>query len=203
MKQVVLASGSPRRTELLTMLGVPHRVHSSGFPEEKVRFEDFDSDEDYVLTLATGKALAVADEIPDEALIVAADTLVFLDGEPIGKPKNLDHAREILQRLSGKTHHVITALCVFDTLTREQLTDVVRSDVTFLPLSDQQIDQYVSTSESLGKAGAYAIQSGARTFVREVRGSLSNIVGLPLVETAALLEQMGIPLEVSVRDLDF
>lgn len=185
------------------MLGVPHTVHPSGFPEEQVRFEDFETPEDFVLTLATGKALSVADEVSDEALIVAADTLVFLDNTPIGKPKNLDHAREILKRLSGRTHHVVTALCLFDTLTREQVTEGVRSEVTFLPLSDQQIEQYLSTSESLGKAGAYAIQSGAKTFVREVQGSISNVVGLPLVETASALEQMGIPLEVNVRDLDF
>ncbi len=201
MSRLILASTSPRRHELLQFLGVEFDVRASEFPEERVKFEDFDSPDAYVMTIAMGKALAVADQEPD-ALILSADTMVFCDGKPYGKPRDLDDARAMLAALRGKTHTVLTALVVLDRLTGEEVTNVVESHVTFYNFSDDDLDRYMDTSESLGKAGSYAIQGEARRFVQAVDGSISNVVGLPLIETADALERMGLPIDVDVRQIE-
>lgn len=201
MRQIVLASSSARRKDLMEFFGVPFEVVPSEFPEEDVKLADCDGVEDYVLTLAVGKALTVASEYAD-AVVIGADTIVFLDGQIYGKPRNLDDARRILKTLRGRTHEVYTAVFAIDTLTGERQTEVVRSEVEFFPFSDEALEQFISTSEPLGKAGAYAIQGGAKKLAREVRGSVSNVVGLPLTETAAVLEQLGIEVEADVRDIE-
>jgi len=201
MQQIILASTSPRRQELMEFLGVPFEVVGSEFPEEAVSFDDFLDPADYVTTIAIGKALAVA-PLYDDAIIVGADTMVFLDGMPYGKPTDLDDARRILKVLRGRRHQVITAVGLINTLTNERLVETVQSEVEFFPFSDEELERYIATSESLGKAGAYAIQLGAKVFVREVKGSLSNVVGLPLTEVALALESMGVPIEVDVRDIE-
>lgn len=201
MRQLILASGSARRKDLLEFLGIPFSVHVSDFPEEEVVFDDFLSPEDYVTTIAMGKALALADSY-DDAIILSADTTVFLHGIPYGKPKNLDDARTMLQTLRGKTHQVITSFVLIDTLTNERYTESVQTDVTFFTFSDDELERYISTGESLGKAGSYAIQMGAKGFVREVSGSVSNVVGFPLTEIANTLEEFGIPIDVDVREIE-
>jgi septum formation protein len=201
MRQLILASSSPRRKELMEFLGIPFDVKSSDFPEEEIIYEECDGPQDYVLTVAAGKALTVAQEYHD-ALILSADTMVFLDGQPYGKPKDLDDARRILQTLRGKTHEVHTALCIVDTLTGDKHTEVVQSFVEFFPFSDDELERFISTSEPLGKAGAYAIQGGAKALAKSVQGSVSNVVGLPLLETASLLEQVGLIVDVNVRDIE-
>jgi len=200
MRNVILASTSDRRKELLTFLGIPFEVVPSGFPEEDVDRSDFDEPAEYVATLAMGKALAVADRY-DDALIIGSDTIVYLDGEYYGKPKNLDDARRILKALRGKRHRVLSAVCIMDTLTGEKQVEVVETFVTFFPFTDDALENYIDTSESLGKAGAYAIQSGAKGFVSSVDGSLSNVVGLPLREVADMLEKFDIPIDVDVDAL--
>jgi septum formation protein len=201
MRQIILASGSARRKDIMEFLGIPFEIAISDFPEENVHFEDFDEASDYVSTIAMGKALTIASQYEDlsheatgsqngrigslretdvakgDALILAADTSVFLDGNVYNKPMDLDDARRILQALRARRHEVITAIVLLDTLTN------------------------IETSESLGKAGAYAIQLGAKSFVKSIEGSLSNVVGLPIEETAALLEQFDVPIEVDIDTL--
>lgn len=197
MKNIVLASRSPRRKELMQFLGVPFRVIPSDFPEEDVGRDDFDDPREYVATLATGKALTIAPQFPD-ALIIGVDTIVFLNGQYFGKPSDLHDARRILCALRGKHHQVFTGLYIEDTLTHEHSLEVVESLVTFFPFSDETLDAYISTSESLGKAGAYAIQGGAKKLVRSVEGSLSSVVGLPLRELADMLERFNVRIDVDV-----
>jgi septum formation protein len=200
MRKIILASGSPRRKDIMEFLGIPFEVMVSDFPEEAVHFEDFDSTADYVSTIALGKALTVAPAFPD-ALILSADTTVELDGVVYNKPKDLDEARRTLQALRGRKHVVTTGLVLLDTLTQQKDISTVESYVEFLPYSDQQIEHYLATGESLGKAGAYAIQMGAKGFVKSIDGSISNIVGLPIEETVALLEQFDIPIDVNIPAL--
>lgn len=200
MQELVLASSSRRRKDILEFLGVPFTVVSSNFPEENVKWVDFDDPADYVLTIAMGKVLTVADNYP-EALILGADTSVFLDSQTFGKPKDLDDARRILKTLRGRTHTVVTGFTLLNSLTSEQYSEAVHSQVTFFSFSDEELERYLATSESLGKAGAYAIQFGAKSFAKEVKGSLSNVVGLPMEEVAMALENFGIPIEVNVRNI--
>lgn len=197
MRKLILASGSARRKDIVDFLGLTYAVAISDFPEENVRWEDFDDPADYVQSIAMGKALTVVDQEPD-AIILAADTSVFLDGRVYGKPSSLDDARRILQKLRGRRHSVVTGVVIMDSLTREHDSVAVTSVVDFLPFSDDQLEQYIATSESMGKAGAYAIQMGARQFVKNVSGSVSNIIGLPIHETASLLEQFDIPIDVDI-----
>lgn len=198
MKQIILASSSFRRQELMKWLGIPFEIHVSNFPEENVKFEDFDNPEEYVLAIAMGKALVVADQFP-ETLIIASDTTVYLDGKIFGKPKNLNDARSMLQTLRGKQHTVFTAIVMIDGETGEKKTEVVKSLVTFFPFSDETIDQYIATSEPYDKAGGYALQGFAKRFVQDVQGSELNVVGFPLVTVRDMLEECGIPIEVDVE----
>ncbi len=197
MRKLILASGSPRRKDILDFLGVQYQIVVSDFPEENVHWADFDEPEEYVQSIAMGKVLTVAEQERD-AIILGADTSVFLDGAVYGKPKNLDDARRILQALRGRRHSVVSGVVIFDSLTKEHDSVAVTSLVEFLPFSDEQLENYIDTSESMGKAGAYAIQMGARQFVKNVSGSVTNIVGLPIHETASLLEQFDIPIDVDI-----
>ncbi len=200
MNQLILASGSQRRKDILEFLGIPFDVVISEFPEEDVHFSDFENAEDYVSTIAVGKALMVASKYPD-SIILAADTSVFLGRDVYGKPKDYDDARRILKQLRGQVHEVWTGVCVLNSLNNEQYIQSVQTRVEFFPFSDEQLEQYIATGESLGKAGAYAIQYGARGFVRQIQGSLTNVIGLPIEETAELLERVGIPVNVNVREI--
>lgn len=199
-RQIILASGSERRKDIFEFLGIPFEIVVSDFPEESVRFEDFDDPRDYVSSIAMGKTLAVSEKFVD-ALIIGADTSVFLEKKVFNKPGNLDEARVMLQTLRGKKHEVVTAVVVRDTLTGEHDLQTVTSSVEFLPFSDQQLEEYIATGESLGKAGSYAIQMGAKKFVRSIEGSLSNIVGLPIEETVAMLESFNVPIDIDVKAL--
>lgn len=200
MRNLILASTSDRRKELLTFLGVPFQAVASGFPGEDVVREDFDDPSEYVATLATGKVLSVMGQYPD-AVVIGSDTIVYLQGKYYGKPEDLDDARRILQILRGKQHSVFTAVYMLDTLTNQRQIRVVESKVTFFPFSDEELEKYIDTSESLGKAGAYGIQLKAKDFVSSLEGSLSNVVGLPLRETADMLEEFDIPIDVDVDEI--
>jgi nucleoside triphosphate pyrophosphatase len=176
----VLASGSPRRRELLGRLGlafavaVPH-VDETPSPGERPV--------DLVRRLAVAKAAAVAGDP-----VLAADTIVDVDGETLGKPGDADEARRMLRRLSGRSHRVHTAVAV---RSGEQVeVDVVTTIVTFVALQPAVIEWYVATGEPLDKAGAYAVQGTGGVFVERIRGSVSNVVGLPLATVATLLERV-------------
>ena len=186
---LVLASSSPRRRELLARLGVtPARIAMPDVDETPLKAE---LPRAYALRLARAKAEAVL-RGPDE-IVLAGDTCIAL-GRRILPPAATEAVqRELLARLSGRRHHVLSAACVIDRdgKARTRLADTI---VAFKPLSPAEIDGYVATGEGLGKAGGYAIQGYAEAFVRFLAGSHSGVIGLPLFETRALLRTAGLPL---------
>lgn len=186
--RLVLASQSPRRRELLEQLGLAFEVRPAHADETVLPGE---APRAYVLRVAREKARAVAGD-----LVLAADTAVVLGDEVLGKPEGPDDARRMLRALSGTRHAVLTGVCVrrASGALAVELDAVVSTAVAFAPLSAEQIDWYVRTGEPLDKAGAYAIQGAGGAFVVSVEGSVSNVVGLPLVETVALLREAGLPL---------
>ena len=184
-RTLVLASGSPRRSELLEQIGLSFQVHAvdmdeSMLPDEAVL--------EHVSRLAMAKArLAyrqLAAENPD-LVVLAADTVVEIGGEVLGKPADRRQAASFLARLSGNRHRVHTAVAVVTG--DNELTAISSSEVEFAELTDAQINAYVATGEPLDKAGAYAIQGVAAQFVTHLSGSYSGVMGLPLHETASLL----------------
>ena len=186
MKKLVLASQSPRRRELLKMLGLDFIVHPS--VGEEVYIENV-SPEETVMNIALGKAREVAALYPDD-VVVGCDTLVWMDGEHMGKPKTADEARSMLRRLSGRIHHVYSGVAVIAD-GREQ-TDYEVTAVEFRELSDEEIDDYVATGEPMDKAGAYGIQGPAAVFVPRVDGDYFNVVGLPLCRLWNMLKDYQI-----------
>lgn len=179
---VVLASGSPRRAELLGRLGIDFEVLVTDVDEARRPGEPA---ADYVARVAADKARAGSRARPG-AVVVAADTAVVLDGEPLGKPADGTEAARMLRSLSGRTHTVLTAVVVAapDGSTR---TATVAAEVGFAALGDREIDDYVATGEPLDKAGAYGLQGIGAVLVREVRGDPTTVIGLPLRTTRDLL----------------
>jgi septum formation protein len=200
-KRIYLASRSPRRRELLKQIGVPFEllllredlrrgadVDETALPEESPGV--------YVLRVAGAKANMAVRQIALRGLpqkpALAADTTVVFDGAILGKPENAEHAARILRALSGREHQVLTAVAV---ALRDRIeTQISVSSVWFRELSDADIRRYCATGEPLDKAGAYGIQGRAGAFVTRIAGSYSGIMGLPLAETAELLERFEIPL---------
>jgi septum formation protein len=183
-RRLVLASGSPRRRELLALLDVAFDVVPADVDETPLPSS---SPVDHVLRVAALKAAAGAALCP-EALVIAADTVVDLDGEILGKPGSLAEAARMLRLLSGRDHLVHTAVMVARDV--ELVTTVVSLD----DLADADIDRYVATGEPFDKAGAYAIQGRGAVLVREVHGSVTNVIGLPLTELRRLLVAAGLVL---------
>lgn len=187
--QLVLASTSPRRLQLLRRLGIePARIVDPAVDETPIKGEP---PRDYALRLAIAKAHAV-ERAPAE-IVLAGDTTVAL-GRRILPPAETEAVqRDLLGRLSGRRHHVLSAICVIDATgkARTRLADTI---VAFKPLSNAEIDAYVAGGEGLGKAGGYAVQGYAEAFVRFLAGSHSGVIGLPLFETRALLKTAGLPL---------
>lgn len=196
--RIYLASRSPRRRELLHQIHVNFEIllFRGGLREDADVSEDVmagESPEDYVQRVAHAKALAGVERICTRRLmphpVLSADTTIELDGKIIGKPENAEHAEQILARLSGRAHQVLTAIAVADAEQVEHQLCV--SQVRFRPLDAAEIRRYVSTGEPMDKAGAYAIQGRAGMFISEMHGSYSGIMGLPLYETAILLAKFG------------
>ena len=198
---IYLASQSPRRRELLRQIDVHFelllfRGGGRADPElDEAPYPD-ESPEHYVERLALMKAEGGVRRVQMRRLVrhpvLGADTALDLDGTIIGKPTSRQDAFEILSKLSGRTHRVLTAVSLADAHRTESLLSV--SEVSFRKLSDIEIRRYVETGESIDKAGAYGIQGRAAVFVSEIRGSYSGIMGLPLHETANLLDRFGMPL---------
>ena len=184
---LVLASASPRRKDLLAQLGLRFTVAAADIDETPMAGEIA---RNYVHRLAVEKARTVAALHPD-AWVLAADTTVALGSELLGKPRDAQEARAMLGQLSGQTHEVFTGIAVAG---RAQASQVVRSQVTFRGLSREEIAWYADTGEPLDKAGAYAIQGKGGFLVASIEGSPTNVIGLPLGETLALLAQAGVPL---------
>ena len=180
--RVVLASRSPRRIELISQLGVTAEVVPADIDETPLVGEE---PVEYVKRLASSKARAVQERLGTDAFVLGADTTVDLDGVIFGQPDDESEARRMLKALSARTHRVHTGVAVIGPDRSESL--VVTSLVTFEPVTDALLDWYIGTGEWQGKAGSYAIQGLGGTLVASTRGSMSNIIGLPLQETARLL----------------
>lgn len=186
---IYLASRSPRRRELLDQLGVAFGVLDLEIDESALGGETPDA---LVLRLAIGKAEAGLALLPAGAkdAVLGADTIVVVDGEVLGKPRDADHARDMLQRLSGRCHRVLSAVALASAAGTS--ARVSESRVCFRELSPKECAAYAATGEPLDKAGAYGIQGRAAAFVRDLQGSYSGVVGLPLYETAELLRKAGV-----------
>jgi septum formation protein len=192
-----LASKSPRRRELLGRLGLPFGIIDLDIPEERAPGEPA---EDYVRRVAREKAGAglLTVMTNPSAVVLGSDTEVVLDDEVFGKPADAEDAASILRKLSGRTHQVISAVSLVSQ--SRELQTVSISDVTFAALTEAQIAGYLAGDEWQGKAGAYAIQGFAETFITRLSGSYTGVMGLPIYETAMLLRQFGLePMPASVR----
>lgn len=192
-----LASKSPRRRELLGRLGLPFGIIDLDIPEERAPGEPA---EDYVRRVAREKAGAglLTVMTNPRAVVLGSDTEVVLDDEVFGKPADAEDAASMLRKLSGRTHQVISAVSLVSQ--SRELQTVSISDVTFAALTEAQIAGYLAGDEWQGKAGAYAIQGFAETFISRLSGSYTGVMGLPIHETAMLLRQFGLePMPASVR----
>jgi septum formation protein len=187
--RLVLASGSPRRKELLAQLGVVYEVIVSDVDEE---LPDQLDPSETVLLLARQKVDAIVKQEPD-AFVLGADTEVFLDGRRFGKPSTLDDARAMLRRLSGRTHQVLTGVVLWNPVLRQREERVIESGVTMKSMSLQEIEDYVATGEPMDRAGSYAIQGIGGELVAGVEGCYTNVIGLPLCATVDLLTDAGFP----------
>ena len=183
VKQIVLASNSPRRKQILAEAGFVFEVIKSDFEEDLEGL----SPKQTVERFAYSKAKDVFDKLGDiNAVVLGADTVVSIDKDILGKPKDRQNAKQILSRLSGKTHQVWTGYCIISE--GETLIDAVKTDVVFNELSNELIDEYVATGKPMDKAGAYGIQDGF-LLVKEYKGSYSNVVGLPIEELISPLKK--------------
>lgn len=176
--EIVLASASDRRKELLGRLVEDFTTIVSDFDETSVNQDC--SIEDYVKKIASGKAQDVLKSIEKDSIIVAADTVVVFNYMVIGKPKDKEDAYSILRKLSGNTHVVYTGLALINTKTKKIIKDIVKTEVKFSALSDDEIYKYIDTGEPMDKAGAYGIQGKGGVLVEEIKGCYYNVVGLPL-----------------------
>ena len=179
--RIILASQSPRRRELLTQVGLSFDIVVADVDETVWENERFDA---YVQRVATTKALTIAQHYPD-ALVIAADTIVCIGDEILGKPKDYQDARRMWLQLSGQRHQVKTTVVVAHS--NRLLHDTVSTTVSFKDLSEAEMLQYWQTGEPQDKAGAYAIQGRAAAWVKHIEGSYSSVVGLPLYETLQLI----------------
>ena len=184
---LVLASRSPRRSDILREMGYAFVVDSADVDESVLVGE---SPRDHVRRLATAKCLLVAARQPHDAVVIAADTTVDVDGEIFGTPRDADHARAMLRRLSGRTHHVHTAVCVAHRAAHHVGLDT--ASVTMHPIAPDALERYLATGESLDKAGAYALQGEAAVFARELQGERSTVIGLPVPVARRLLDRHGV-----------
>ena len=183
---LILASASPRRSELLKQIGLAHTIQVADIDETPLNKE---KPAYYVIRIAHAKSLAIHQHCNKNAIVLAADTSVVLGNTIMGKPENLQHAIAMLSSLSACTHQVYSAVSLRGQQTQQALSI---SDVTFRAISKQEIIQYWQTGEPADKAGAYAIQGLASIFIQSIQGSFSGIMGLPLFETTQLIANEGI-----------
>lgn len=186
-KQLILASQSPRRKELLAQLGYQFSCHPADINEDVI---DSELARNYVERMAREKAGAVAKLYPDSCLILGSDTSVIIDDVILGKPKDKSDAINMLSRLSDNTHQVITSIAVAH---QQQISSgIIVTDVVFKALTQREMERYWQTKEPQDKAGSYGIQGLGGQFVKQIQGSYSSVVGLPLYETARLLGEFGL-----------
>lgn len=187
--RIILASNSPRRKELLSQIGLDYDVIPSSF-EEKIT--DMEVSE-LVRHFAYMKAKDVASSVEDDALVIGADTVVYLD-EVLGKPRDEEDAFRMLRKLSGREHYVLSGFSVIQAKTGRCTTEFESTKVKIRHLEDYEILNYINTGEPMDKAGAYAIQGLGSLFVEEIKGDYFNVVGLPLYRLGRVLESFGLEL---------
>lgn len=185
--RLILASKSPRRYDLLKQLGLDFKVIPSKIEEDFISGE---SPRKHVVRLAEAKAIHIGHQYPD-AWVIGADTIVYVDGMILGKPANRQEALEMLQRLSGKEHWVWTGLSVYHHQKGKAESRAIKTAVRVKTLSVAEMEWYVATGEPLDKAGGYGIQGIGSFMIESLRGSYTNVVGLPLCELMQMLIQMG------------
>ncbi len=191
---LILASASPRRQQLFSLLGVPFTSLTADVEENRGHEE---KPEEMVCRLSRAKAEAPTEGYP-ERLIVAADTIVVLDGQVLGKPADADEAAAMLQRLRGREHLVFSGLTALSPSTGQQVTELAQTTVWMRPYSDEEISLYVASGDPLDKAGAYAIQHQEFSPVTYIRGCYTSVMGLPLCHLMRTLSRLGLTLPVDV-----
>ncbi len=185
--KIILASGSPRRRELLSMIGLEFEIDPGDIDE---RHHQGEAPADYIIRLARAKVIdAVARHA--SGLVLGADTTVVVDEEILAKPEDDQDAMRMLRLLSGRWHEVMTGVAVYDIETRREAFDYAETRVRFAGMSDKEIDWYISTGEHRDKAGAYGIQGRGSLFVEEIEGNYHNIVGLPIRLVHRLAKRLG------------
>lgn len=184
--EIILASNSPRRREILSQLGIKYEVISSKYEEKIKNIQP----EDLVMCFAEGKAMSVAKDVVEEALIIGADTIVYNNGI-MGKPKNFDDAVKMLKSLSGVFHTVISGVSVISTPSLRKITAYEKTLVKFKDITEEEILSYISTGEPMDKAGAYAIQGIGSLLVEKINGCYFNVMGLPVYRLSKMLEAFG------------
>lgn len=184
--KIILASSSPRRADILKKHNIEFKIIPSPYVEDHSR-TDFSYD--FIENLAYNKAKAVVPLVNEQSLIVGADTIVVLDGKILGKPDGYDGAFEMLKNLSGKTHHVVTAIVVMDSDTQNYKKQSTTSEVTFENLTDEQIKYYIDNFKPFDKAGSYGIQEMPKGYIKSYTGDLENIIG---ISSKTLLEMISL-----------
>ncbi|APF29000.1 septum formation protein Maf [Clostridium sporogenes] len=194
MENIILASASQRRQELLKRILENFQIIVSDFDESSIPFKN--NIQSYVMNLAEGKARSVSKKIMDQDnnLIIGCDTIVAFNNRILGKPKDKKDAFEMLQALSGNEHEVYSGLAILDVKSNKIIKDFVCTKVKFSKLSSVQIEKYINTGDPMDKAGAYGIQGKAGIFVENINGCYYNVVGLPLNKLNSMLMEMGVNL---------
>ena len=190
MKKIILASKSIDRSELLKNAGIPFEKLVTNIDEDKYKAK-YSHGNDLVKELAKAKAIYAKNKLIKSelnALIVAADTLVILEGEIIGKAQTEEEAFKIIKKLTGRTHELITGIAITETNNQKIVIDSDTTFVQFLKLSDDEIIQYIKTNEWKGRAGAYSINDKASLFISKINGSASNVIGLPMYKLYKILK---------------
>ena len=188
IRRLILASSSPRRRQLLSLLGIPFVIKSAAVDESRLHGEP---PTELVLRVSQAKALAIHDARPEE-LVVAADTIVVADGEILGKPSDQEDAKRMLERLRGRSHMVYSGVTVWHPASRKLLSQLGESSVWMREYADDEIDSYVESRDPMDKAGAYAIQHAVFDPVSRLEGCWLNVVGLPLCHLGRALAQFGV-----------
>jgi len=195
--QLILASTSPRRREILALLGLPFQVIAPPFEEIIVRRR---SVEEEVTAFALEKARSVAAEHPQD-IVIGSDTMITLDGEKFGKPADLDDARRMLRAFSGKRHRIYTSVAIVDGAGGPGLRRVEEVSVLMRPYTDREITDYLAWGESLDKAGAYSIQGEGSRLITSIDGDYLAAVGLPLMPIAGYLRERGLAFPLDIERL--
>ena len=185
--KIILASASPRRHELLNQIGLAHLVEVSDVVET---IDDLSLPQEIVTMIAMQKAVSIANKHKDEnCIIIGADTIVVQDNCLLGKPRDDQQAKEMLMKLQGASHFVLTGISLISSMDGKNVSDFVKTKVTFRTMSEYEIEKYIQSGEPMDKAGAYGIQGIGSKYITEIEGDFFNVVGLPLCRLTTLLEE--------------